>query len=1189
MQKLKNFFTHPVTISLIGLIALSLLIWFVGPQIKFGEENKAPLASVTARLICIMVLLVLWGLNNLWIQTRNRKTNNQLVAGLQESQENLRQGGHTDQTAEELFQINERFNQALDTLRRYKFKGATGNKALYELPWYIIVGPPGSGKTTALINSGLEFPLADTFGRGSLQGVGGTRNCDWWFTNEAVLIDTAGRYTTQDSHKAVDASAWEGFLELLKRNRRRRPINGAIVAISMQDLLMMTEDERAQQAKTIRTRLDELMDKLQIRFPVYLMFTKADLVSGFSEFFEDFSREEREQVWGISLPDSPQTDSPPDFDLLRNELTNLTSNLYSRVLWRMHQERDSKRRAAIQGFPQQFENLRGIAEQFVRQTFAFNRFKFQPYLRGVYFTSGTQDGTPIDRLMASVAANFGFAREVAQLPHQQGKSFFLGKLFREVIFPEAELVGSNVSYERTVRWLKRGAYALMALVAIGLGVVWSGSVMRHRGFMEEVNAHVEEYELAADKIAPQGRDIRQVLPALNALERASKVYDQQDHPWLTSLGLYDVRVDSRADDAYRHELVHTFLPRLLTIMEGELEKGYDGTDLYDTFRIYMMFQKTDRMERERVRDWFVKHWETSLLGEGTRRKELEFHLDHLLAEVPPPSTLNARLVKDTRELILREPVAQRVYSRVRSNPVYNRKVDLLAAFGAPVRTSYKIDSNVQRALFIPVMFTKEGYDSIDLSPRSPLVADIVNERWVLTDDENAKIDFIQEDLDDVSKQVEELYLSEYIQAWDEVYKRLAVTEFRNLRHAEEVLANLVDPVYSPLISILQIGQRNTQLRPSQEEVEDLAGKNPKKGGKVAQLATSALISQYEGTKVDKHFRDLNALVAEGRGDVAPIMTIRNKLQGLKDFMTDIAMAPEPGQQAFNLARARFDTNAGNAITDVKAYSQSMPEPVRQWLSTLTDQSWRVLLDSARGYVDNEWRATVHRPYSQRLQGRYPLNRSATDEMALYDFSEFFKPGGTIDKFFTEYMAPFVSTRGGLRNRVVDNYTLGFSEEVLRQIDNARGIKDIFYRESPDSISVTMELRPRAMEERDARFTLDVGDERLTYNHGPKFWKTVRWQANQDNMRVRMVFEDLQGSQYERSFQGGWAWFRLLDASYVEKTSQSNIYLVTFSAGDERGTQRDAHKITYEVKTKSADSPLRRDVLSAFRVPESIVR
>ena len=91
---------------------------------------------------------------------------------------------------------------------------AVAAKRLASLPWYMFIGPPGAGKTTALVNSGLKFPLADTaVGRSAVRGVGGTRNCDWWFTDEAVLIDTAGRYTTQDSQAAVDSAAWLGFLQ----------------------------------------------------------------------------------------------------------------------------------------------------------------------------------------------------------------------------------------------------------------------------------------------------------------------------------------------------------------------------------------------------------------------------------------------------------------------------------------------------------------------------------------------------------------------------------------------------------------------------------------------------------------------------------------------------------------------------------------------------------------------------------------------------------------------------------------------------------------------------------------------------------------------------------------------------------------------------------------------------------------
>ncbi len=73
-------------------------------------------------------------------------------------------------------------------------------------------------------------------GQGAVAGVGGTRLCDWWFTEEAVLIDTAGRYTTQDSDAAVDRAGWEAFLDLLKRTRPRQPLNGVLVAIALSDI-----------------------------------------------------------------------------------------------------------------------------------------------------------------------------------------------------------------------------------------------------------------------------------------------------------------------------------------------------------------------------------------------------------------------------------------------------------------------------------------------------------------------------------------------------------------------------------------------------------------------------------------------------------------------------------------------------------------------------------------------------------------------------------------------------------------------------------------------------------------------------------------------------------------------------------------------------------------------------------------
>ena len=171
--------------------------------------------------------------------------------------ESARAGGRDGRRrGKELETISGRFREALGTLKGRRFAGASGRRWLYQLPWYVMIGPPGSGKTTALVNSGLSFPLADKFGRKAVGGVGGTRNCDWWFTDEAVLIDTAGRYTTQDSDagRRTRPPGWASS-GCSSSNRRRQPLNGVLVAIGISELTSTSEEARLDARRPIRQRV----------------------------------------------------------------------------------------------------------------------------------------------------------------------------------------------------------------------------------------------------------------------------------------------------------------------------------------------------------------------------------------------------------------------------------------------------------------------------------------------------------------------------------------------------------------------------------------------------------------------------------------------------------------------------------------------------------------------------------------------------------------------------------------------------------------------------------------------------------------------------------------------------------------------------------------------------------------------
>jgi type VI secretion system protein ImpL len=126
-----------------------------------------------------------------------------------------------------------------------------------------------------------------------------------------VLIDTAGRYATQDSDKDTDAAAWDTFLGLLRRARPRRPINGVLLTVSVQDLLALPPDQRKEQAARLRGRMQELQQRLGVKVPVYVLVTKCDLLAGFNETFGSLGKEERDQVLGFTFPLSTSAASSP--------------------------------------------------------------------------------------------------------------------------------------------------------------------------------------------------------------------------------------------------------------------------------------------------------------------------------------------------------------------------------------------------------------------------------------------------------------------------------------------------------------------------------------------------------------------------------------------------------------------------------------------------------------------------------------------------------------------------------------------------------------------------------------------------------------------------------------------------------------------------------------------------------------
>jgi type VI secretion system protein ImpL len=220
------FFKSRAFVLLIGFLLIAIFIWYAGPYFAFGTYY--PLEPEFSRLVAIGLIVVCWIVSRIIKRLRSSRASEQLVGAVMAVTQKEKERPSAEAT-----KLRERFEEAVGALT----KGQKPGRSLYDLPWYVFIGAPGSGKTTALVNSGLKFPADQRGSKAAVRGVGGTRNCDWWFTDEAVFLDTAGRYTTQDSDASSDSEGWREFLALLTKYRQRRPVNGIILTISTQDLL----------------------------------------------------------------------------------------------------------------------------------------------------------------------------------------------------------------------------------------------------------------------------------------------------------------------------------------------------------------------------------------------------------------------------------------------------------------------------------------------------------------------------------------------------------------------------------------------------------------------------------------------------------------------------------------------------------------------------------------------------------------------------------------------------------------------------------------------------------------------------------------------------------------------------------------------------------------------------------------
>ena len=1231
--------------SVIGVAALCLLFWHAAPLLAVGEMH--PFEPVWVRVLAISIVVfcyAVYGLYRLWQAVRS---NDALLKRILYPSTDKSTGSIA---RDEIREVSNVVAKAMQQLKRMRSSSVgvrrlfESKRYLYELPWYMVIGTPGAGKTTAILNSGLQFPLAEQMGAVSVQGEGGTSNCDWWFTNEAVLIDTAGRYTEQneqnDSNVAdANAAEWQGFLGLLRKYRPRAPINGAVLTISVADLLSRSAAERTAMAAAMRARLGELRQHLGIRFPVYVAVTKLDLLPGFAEYFQSLTAEGRTQVWGFTLPyeeDFTRVNAESLRQRCVTELQLLERRLEAGMDNRLQEEYENDRRKKLYALPQEFRSLARLVTATVDLIFLDSRYddtQLHSNLRGVYFTSAAQTDRPMPgdrttlfqrlrrglaRLAPGQGVDDGSAQSTVPTAH---RSYFLHHLFQKVVIAEAHLVRPNLRWEFRFRMLRMLGHVVSLVLFIWLVSALIVSFDNNHAYLQAISKKTDALvaQVKTFRKAPNVGGIREILTASRDLPQYQNI-DLESPGGGYRYGLYTAPgVIDASEKTYQSLERQMLLPQIVRRIEAALDDAIAANDpdgAYRTLTIYLMLFDSKNYDAKAIKHWVMRDWERNDSGSAFGdRTVMAQHLDALFADgkpVAPSVARNAELVQRARTFLNSNPAPARLYERAKAAMEREapENFTLVTAVGPQATSVFTLAGNPALDRGVPGLYTYEGYHEV-FEKRLPefLAQAQTEDAWVMgREDIAAKVTSAMQNTGlplargALAQDIRRQYLTDYGNYWQQF-----VDDIRPVSIGDDVSGSLALDLQtlrtmaspdSPLVRLARAIVKQTSLSamdaaPADSTgLADAAANEVKRRSRAASIAASAAEKvgatrpelRMEKELVDNHFAALREVVTgmadTGNGPApqsAPVASATKPLQldAIIGLINEQYTRLAVADNALATSTMPPTADIGSAM---KMESAKLPAPLRAILAGISDRTTQKVNQGVGSMLALQVDSSVGEVCRRAIDGKYPFAGS-TQEVDIEDFNRVFAADGLLDTFFQKNLAAYVDTgTKPWRYKPLSPGMPAINGPSLLPFQQAAAIREIFFREpGAKRMAWKMDVKVVSLDPEVTELSMDIDGQGMRYAHGPVVPFSVTWPGPRGGATAEITANPRVRPETSTILANGpWALFRMMERGRAIETASASRMSVDFTL--------DGRHAVLELVTSGQANPLTSSLLKGFRCP-----
>src|SRR5450830_102578 len=1228
LRRIWYFLTDTRTLTVVSLLVMAGL-FYLGTELF----ELALIWAVAGFALALLVWLGVWCLRR-HLATRR-------AARLEQAIETATVSHVADAaTRADVDVLRERLLKAIGTIKTSKLGLRSGRRALYELPWYMIIGNPAAGKSSAIVHSGLQFPLGD--GK-VVQGVGGTRNCDWFFTTEGIVLDTAGRYSVEDEHRAE----WAGFLDLLKKYRARAPVNGIIVAVSIAELRGSDGDTCVRLARSLRQRVQDLIERLEVFAPVYVVFTKADLVAGFTEFFAQAERGERERVWGATMPYQRKAGTQDILSFFDEAFDELHEGLKETSIANMTQQQRRGMAAGVFTFPLEFSSLRVPVRAFLATLFEDNPFQFKPLFRGFYFTSALQEGQPECAQSRRVAGRFELASTPDPAPHGDLRQtgYFLLELFRSVIFADRQLV-SQYSRRSKVR-LQYGVFVAAAvLLGVSLGG-WSWSYLGNRELVATVQADLDKVIRLQDRRL----DLQSRLQALEVLQDRIEQLDQYrlGRPWALGLGLYQGELlERKLREEYfagvREVMVKPVAVNLEALLyemnanAGQLvtptvaaaavpatpvsttARAYADAsptnveDAYNALKTYLMLADPSHAEAGHLNDQLTRFWRGWLeTNRGAMPREqmirsAERLMTFYLAQVRDPSwpriEQKLALVDTARENLRRVvrgmPARDRVYAEIKAR----------ASTRFPAMTVGRIVGDADAALVqgshaLSGTFTRDAWEKyVEGAIRDASAHELQRTDWVLKTASRDDLT-LEGSPEQIQKNLVDMYKAEYTREWQKFVQGVAIADMNGFNGGVVAMNRLGDPQTSPIAKIRSTIHEQTswdnpaELNARMQQAEKgLANwiKNhilrrtpsPVNANVNLNVSVDGLRQDRQIGPIGREFASVGRIVGTHDQNASLLRSYLDTLSRLRPCLNALKNQGDPGPGAKQFMQQTLE-GTGSELADALRFvdeqmlngiTDAQRQAVRPLLVRPLMQTFAVIVGPAEAEINKTWLAQVYEPFSRSLANKYPFAPSARIEASQAEIAQFFGPDGLVAKFVNTSMGPLVVRRGDvLAARTWADMGITLQPQAVQRFPSWIAASGAGSMASTPTAQTMFQILPIPAPVT-VEYTVEIDGQQLRYRNTPPQWTSMVHPAAQGIPGARISAVAFDGRNVELFNEAGqFGLKRMIDAAAKTK-KDGGVHELRWSAG--------GVSVAVDLRIVSSDDTRPVRGYDGMRLPETIV-